>query len=204
LVAHIAWSARSTPLFLRRYQGEAAPAERGGVRLGADHGRLGYGMGARAGGTMIRGCAPDAPAPPRTFHHSEAIMSTFIEETGTVTLLNESGIQSIAPGTYTSTTDGFAYGIVNGAVSADGPAFTWITGSCGPITAVASGGQFALSVGNPSGALTGAVAAGTSFMLPVPANNAFTLAVNPLSNNGVNPVVSLFFIPMGNGQLSAS
>jgi len=131
-------------------------------------------------------------------------MSTLIEETGTVTLLNESGIQSLGPGTYTSTTDGFAYGIVNGALSSDGPAFTWITGSCGPITAVASGGQFTqFADGNTSSTLN-AVAAGTSFMLPVPANNAFTLTVNPLSNNGVSPVVSLFFIPMGSGQLSAS
>lgn len=55
-------------LFLRRCRGEAAPA--GAWRRPAGRGSWPAGIrdGAPAGGTMIRGCAPDAPAPPRTFH----------------------------------------------------------------------------------------------------------------------------------------
>jgi hypothetical protein len=127
-----------------------------------------------------------------------------ITDTSPVTLLNASGMQALGPGTYTSTTDGFAFGVVNGAVSSDGTAFCWIEGSCGTVSAVASGGQLSYPPDGSGSTNVGSVAVGTSFLLPVPANNPFTLSVNNSPVNAVNPLVSFVWIPMGTGQITSS
>ena len=107
-------------------------------------------------------------------------------------------IQSLGPGTYISSVDGFACGVVNGGVSADGTVFCWISGSCGPISMVATGGQLSYPPDGYNNAGTvGAVAVGNSFTLPVPAETPFTLAVNQSPNNATDPVVSLSWVPMG-------
>ncbi|HEU4883906.1 MAG TPA: hypothetical protein VFT45_16725 [Longimicrobium sp.] len=89
-------------------------------------------------------------------------------------------------------------------MSDDGTAFCWIEGTCGPVSAIASGGQLTYPPDGSNSTDVGSVAVGTSFLLPVPANNPFTLSVNNSSANAVNPVVSLVWIPMGTGQITSS
>jgi hypothetical protein len=129
-------------------------------------------------------------------------MSTLMD-TGTVTLLNAQGMQTVDAGTYVCTTDGFAFGVVNGAVSTDGTAYAWIEGSCGPVQAVASGGQLSYPPNGSSSSNVGAVAVGTSFLLPVPAGSPFTLSVTQSGNNAVTPLVSFVWIPLGSGTNSS-
>jgi len=97
---------------------------------------------------------------------------------------------SINPGTYQApSTDGFALGIVNGTSA---PGFAWITGSCGPATAVASGGLFGYSTAG------GTIAVGNSFLLPVPAGQTFSLAANILSGQPATPTIQFFYVGTGN------
>ena len=112
--------------------------------------------------------------------------------------------QSLSAGTYTAPTDGFAIGIVNGSIG-PAPSSAFITGSCGPVEMVASGGQAVNQVTNTTGTVAvGTTAVGTSFILPVPANKPFTLAVNQSAANATPAPTEFWWMPLGTGPATSA
>jgi hypothetical protein len=88
-------------------------------------------------------------------------------------------------GAYQASSEGAAMGIVNGTIEA---AYAWIGGSCGPATAVATGGLFGSST--PGEVLP----VGNSFLLPVPAGQIFSLTANVFAGQPATPAIQFFWI----------